>query len=212
MKKEYLNTIVKHYEDCLDKHGDSHLGVDWPKEEDVNTRYKVMLDIINFFGCKPEQTNTLLDFGSGTGGLFQFMKNANMTCIEYSGLDISEKFIQLSKNKFPGTTFYQTDILDENSTLPDFDFIIMNGVFTEKRELTFETMWDYFTQMLTKVFKHARKGVAFNVMSKAVSWEREDLFHLPADILINFLTKELTRNFIIRNDYGLFEYTTYIYK
>ena len=56
------------------------------------------------------------------------------------------------------------------------------------------------------------KGVAFNVMSKAVDWEREDLFHLPADLLIDFLTKKLTRNFIIRNDYGLYEYTTYIYK
>lgn len=212
MKKEYLNTIVKHYENCLEKHGDSHLGVDWPKVEDVNTRYKVMLDIIEFSRNTPDQSSSLLDFGCGTAGLFQYMKNEKMTGIEYSGLDISEKFVQFSKNKFPETAFYQTDILDENALLPDFDFIVMNGVFTEKRELSFDAMWQYFTQMLTKVFKHARKGVAFNVMSKAVSWEREDLFHVPADMLINFLTKELTRNFIIRNDYGLYEYTTYIYK
>ena len=69
MKKEYLNTIVKHYEDCLDTHGDSHLGVDWPKAEDVNTRYRVMLDIIKFSGNATENPVSVLDFGCGTGHL-----------------------------------------------------------------------------------------------------------------------------------------------
>ena len=78
--------------------------------------------------------------------------------------------------------------------------------------MSFEEMWEYFTTMLSTVYKYADKGIALNVMSKAVSWEREDLFHLPADMLIEYLTKNLTRNFIIRNDYGLYEYTTYIYK
>ena len=47
MKKPY-NNIISHYEECLEKHGDTHLGVDWPKIEDVDKRYKVMLDIIKF--------------------------------------------------------------------------------------------------------------------------------------------------------------------
>ena len=51
----------------------------------------------------------------------------------------------------------------------------MNGVFTEKRELTFEEMWDYFTQIITKVYSLCKKGVAFNVMSKQVDWERGGL-------------------------------------
>ncbi len=50
------------------------------------------------------------------------------------------------------------------------------------------------------------------MMSKDVDWEREDLFHLPLNVLSNFLTKEVTRDFIIRYDYGLYEYTTYLYK
>ncbi len=54
--------------------------------------------------------------------------------------------------------------------------------------------------------------MAFNVMSKHVDWEREDLFHLPFDTLAEFLKKELTRNFVFRNDYGLYEYTTYVYR
>ena len=73
-------------------------------------------------------------------------------------------------------------------------------------------MWDYFQRLVTLVFSSVEKGMAFNVMSKAVDWEREDLFHLSTDLLIDFLTKKLSRNFIIRNDYGLYEYTVYLYK
>ena len=211
MKKKYLDTIVKHYEDCLDKHGDTHLGVDWPKAEDVNKRYKVMLDIIRFANDSTVKVS-LLDFGCGAAHLLQYILDSGIDNVNYSGLDVSEKFVALSKEKFPRTSFYCVDILDDNVDLPHFDYVVMNGVFTEKRELSFEDMWAYFCKMLTKVFTIADKGIAFNVMSKAVEWERSDLFHMPADLLIEFLTKNLTRNFIIRNDYGLYEFTTYIYK
>ncbi|HMH32112.1 MAG TPA: class I SAM-dependent methyltransferase [Puia sp.] len=211
MSKNYFDSIVKHYEDCLEKHGDTHLGVDWPKLEDVEKRYRMMLDIIRMANDRSEKIN-LLDFGCGAAHLIEYIRHQGMKQINYSGLDVSEKFISLCRSKYPGTAFYLLDILDSHASLPPFDYVVMNGVFTEKRELGFEEMWDYFTKMLTKTFSFATKGIAFNVMSKAVEWEREDLFHVPADRLIDFLTKHLTRNFVIRNDYGLYEFTTYIYK
>jgi SAM-dependent methyltransferase len=211
MKKNYRDTIVKHYENCLEKYGDSHLGVDWPKAEDVNKRYKVMLDIVRVADDNSENIS-LLDFGCGAAHMLQYIKDQKIENVIYSGLDVSDKFIKLCKEKFTDTSFYCSDILEEENTLTGFDYVVMNGVFTEKRELGFDEMWEYFTRMITKVFSMANKGVAFNVMSTAVDWERDDLFHVPKDLLINFMTNKLTRNFIIRNDYGLYEYTTYIYK
>jgi SAM-dependent methyltransferase len=210
MKKKYIEAIVKHYETCLEKHGDNHLGVDWPKEEDVYKRYQIMLDVI--VSEKDDTKVSLLDFGCGTAHLLQYIYDQQINGVEYSGLDVSDKFVAMCRKKFPNTSFYNFDILDPGVKMPKFDYIIMNGVFTEKRELKFEEMWDYFCKMLLQVFSFAKKGIAFNVMSKAVDWEREDLFHVSADLLINFLTKNLTREFIIRNDYGLFEFTTYVYK
>jgi hypothetical protein len=204
---DYLK-IISHYENCLEKHGDTHLGVDWPKADEALTRYKIMLELI-----KPgaEKVN-LLDFGCGASHLYEFIINNKITNISYNGLDISEKFINLSKTKFPENKYYCTDILKQELDLPDFDYIIMNGVFTEKRELTFTEMFDYFKLIIKKIFSKADKGIAFNVMSKQVDWERDDLFHLPLDTLAFFLTGEITRKFIIRNDYGLYDYTVYVYK
>jgi SAM-dependent methyltransferase len=201
--------IVEHYESCLAKYGDTHLGVDWPKALDAETRYRVMLELIP----RPAATRVrLLDFGCGASHLYEYMLKQGTGEIDYMGLDLSPKFIELSRNKFPQNHYICADVLEESGTIPLSDYVVMNGVFTEKRGLTFDEMLAYFERTLTLVFAKAERGVAFNVMSKHVDWEREDLFHLPFDVLAQFLTRTLTRNFVIRNDYGLYEYTTYVYR
>ena len=206
MDKTYLS-IVAHYESCLEQFGDTHLGVDWPKADDVPKRYHVMLEVI-----KPGQERiSLLDFGCGAAHLNEYIVEKGLKNIEYAGLDLSEKFVRLAQSKFPQNSFYCMDLLDDDSALPSFDYIVLNGVFTEKLELPFDEMLAYFKQLLTRVFAHAKIGIAFNVMSKHVDWERPELFHLPFDTLAEFLKKELSRHFVFRNDYGLYEYTTYVY-
>lgn len=207
MKKYGYTDIVEHYENCLDKYGDCSKGVDWPKPEDAIIRYNIMLDII-----KEKEKVSLLDFGCGAAHLYDYILEKNYN-IEYYGLDLSEKFIQVCQQKYPEGDFICIDILkDSLEKVQTVDYIILNGVFTEKLGLSFEKMEEYFQQMLENIFTKCKKGIAFNVMAKAVDWEREDLFHMPTDRLIQFLVKKLSRHFVIRNDYGLYEYTVYVYK
>lgn len=206
--KRYIE-IIEHYESCLAKHGDSHLGVDWPKAQDAETRYSVMLDVIR----RPHTgTLRLLDFGCGASHLYEYILANGIQGIEYTGLDLSPKFVELSRKKFPKNRYICADILEEPEAVPASDYIVMNGVFTEKRGLEFGEMLAYFERTVSATFAKTARGLAFNVMSKHVDWEREDLFHLPFDTLAQFLIRELTRNFIIRNNYGLYEFTTYVYR
>lgn len=209
--KPTYHSIVKHYESCLEQFGDTHRGVDWPKPEDAETRYRVMLDLLRFDPFPLAGRKRLLDFGCGAAHLFDYLQKIKLDDLMYAGLDISPKFIELCRAKFPGTPFYCADLLEDQHGLPQTDYMIMNGVFTEKRELSFAQMFEYFSAMLVHAFPLVKRGLAFNVMSKAVDWEREDLFHLPLDQLQHFLVKQLGRHFIIRNDYGLYEYTVYVY-
>lgn len=206
--QNYLK-IVSHYEACLDRHGDTHLGVDWPNPQDALTRYRVMLEVIRGSGLAKV---SLLDFGCGASHLYDYILANGINNIEYSGLDLSPKFIELSRHKHPSVNYYCLDILKDSTELPMFDYIVMNGVFTEKRELSHDEMWEYFKQVIRATFKLAKIGMAFNVMSAHVDWERDDLFHLPIDKLAGFLVKEASRDFIIRHDYKLYEYTTYVYR
>jgi hypothetical protein len=208
-KPSYLS-ISKHYETCFDKHGDNYLGVDWPKKEDVEKRYRVMLDLVKHDNNKPP-IPSLLDFGCGLGHFYDFIISQKEK-ITYSGLDISNKFIAHCKEKFSNNTFYCVDILSEPNEIPVFDYLIMNGVFTEKLSLSNDEMTSYFYKMLPIAFNKCSHGMAFNVMSKLVDWERDDLFHVPFDHLTNIISNQLSRHFVIRHDYGLYEYTVYVYK
>lgn len=209
MNDKPYRAIIEHYERCLEEHGDTHRGVDWPKAEDVETRYRVMLDVIQ----SPDAQNvSLLDFGCGLSHLYEYIQKKGLNHIAYSGMDISDKFVGMSRRKFPHLEYYCFDILEDDASLPQFDYIVMNGVFTEKRELGDEAMWAYFDATLSRVFAHAKAGIAFNVMSKQVDWERDDLFHVSFDRLAAMLTQKLSRHFVIRHDYRLYEYTVYVYR
>jgi SAM-dependent methyltransferase len=208
-KKPYLS-IVSHYESCLQEHGDTHLGVDWPKADDVDTRHGVMLDVIR---PRPSgEVVRLLDFGCGASHLYEYIRANDIDGVDYSGLDLSRRFIDLSESKFPANTYYCADVLDDAVDLPRFDYVVMSGVLTEKRDLSYEEMLAFAKRLIPSVFGLADIGMAFNVMSKHVDWERDDLFHLPFDTLAAFLRSDVSRDFVFRNDYGLYEYTAYVYR
>lgn len=201
--------IVAHYEKCLHDHGDNHKGVDWPNRKDALVRYRVMLDIVP---GRLDRRFSVLDFGCGLSHMYAYIKSRKIDNVQYAGLDISEEFIARARKKYPENAYYCMDILENAHDLPDFDYIILNGVLTEKADLTFEQMLYYTKRIITAVFSKASIGVAFNVMSKDVDWERDDLFHLPFDMLSAFLVNELKARFMFRKDYGLYEYTTYLFK
>jgi SAM-dependent methyltransferase len=205
----YLS-IAAYCEDCLDRYGDHHRGVAWPKAEDVDTRYQVMLDVIRPGARRPVR---LLDFGCGASHLLEYIRRRSIPGIAYSGLDVSERFIDLSRAKFPGVPYWCLDVLTvPPEALPRFDYAVINGVFTCKAGLSFDDMWDFFTRAVERVFSLTDVGIAFNVMSKCVDWERDDLFHVPFDRLAGWLTKNVSRHFAFRHEYGLYEYTTYVYR
>jgi len=207
LERRYLE-IVAHYESCLKEHGDTHRGVDWPKAEHVDIRYQVMLEVI-----REDKSNvSLLDFGCGASHLYEYIRRKGLTNIAYAGLDISQEFVALCRRKFPWLSYYCMDVLIEGDSLPEFDYIVMNGVFTEKRSLCYSEMLEYFFNVLRRLYAKTLIGLAFNVMSSHVDWERDDLFHLPLDTMAAFVTRELGRDFVVRNDYGLYEYTTYLYR
>src|SRR3954469_7188522 len=192
--------LVAHYEDCLARHGDNHRGVDWPDAGGADLRYAVMLGVIPPDAPRPVR---LLDFGCGAGHLLEYIRRRSIPGIAYHGLELWERFLALCRGKFPDVPFILADVIEDDEDVPACDYVVMNGVFTEKRELSHEAMWDHVRSVLRRVWPHARRGLAFNVMSRQVDGEREALSPPPADTLMAFLKAELSRHVAIRHDYGL---------
>lgn len=204
--------FIAHYESLYRQHGDSHLAVNWLDPAKARMRYGAMLDLIR----PSDLPVTLLDFGCGLGHLYDCILGYDLlrSKIEYSGLDVSKTFVQVCRGKYPDLTFYHLDIFqpDDLCQVPTFDYIVACGTFTERIATPWDDFWSYAQEAVRHLWSHTRKGLAFNVMSIHVDWERGDLFHLPFDLAASFVKQELSRHFLIRQDYGLYEYTIYVYK
>lgn len=96
--------------------------------------------------------------------------------------------------------------------LPTATYVVANGVLTYKADLAHHEMWEYAQRFLERAYSMARRGLAFNVMTTHLDWERDDLFHVPFDTMAAFVHETLSRNFVFRQDYGAYEYTVYVYR
>lgn len=197
------------------REGDSPLGMGWPNAPDAVRRYQVMLDVIRE---EPGTQVSLLDFGCGVGHLYDFIcdqqrsRDTAAHTIDYHGVDLSRQFIDVARSRNANTDFRQIDVLLHPEQLSTYDYAVINGVFTSKCSMSFDEMLTFVKDVLILLFSQVRCGIAFNAMSKHVDWERDDLFHLPFETIAAFLTEHLSRHFVFRNDYGLYEYTTYVYQ
>jgi SAM-dependent methyltransferase len=203
-----------HYEACLVQHGDSHRGVDWPFAEEVEARHYAMLEVMRPF--PPRQTTRLLDFGCGASHLYETIEQDGLgPLIEYVGVDISEQFVSLSRSKFPRNEYVCADILAADGELARlrFDYAVMSGVFTQKLNMSYDEMVDFFQRTVEAVFGLVTHGIAFNLISPHLEWERDHLFHLPLEALTGFVTRRISRRYAIRSDYGIdYEHTLYAYR
>lgn len=202
-------TIVEHYEKCFSEHGPGHLGVDWPNARDADIRYATMLGVIDDDG----DPISLLDFGCGSGGLFDYLERhrSEYESVRYQGHDISKAYVDYCRQTYPDVNFTCGDVLVD-ARLPRVDYAVANGVFTEKLTLSTDEMFEFLRDIVTVLYASVDRGLAFNVMSKKVDWERDDLFHLDAKRLRSFAVDELGASLELVEDYGLYEYTAYLRK
>ncbi len=208
MSNSFYLSIVEHYENCLRTYSGGPRAVDWKNEADARLRYDIMLDLI-----KERQTPaTLLDFGCGLAALKEHMTTRDLSLLDYTGLEISSKFASAARAANPDTNVLCMDVLAHGVSLPKFDYIVMNGIFTRRHDVSIDDMERYLQKLLLVVFASCRVGLAFNVMSKAVDRESNVLFHPDPGSLLDFISKKLTRHFVLRNDYGLYESTFYLYR
>lgn len=207
-----FDPVVRHYERCLAQHGASPRGVDWPNGADLTTRFGVMLGL-----CRPAPDGapaaSLLDVGCGPGLLVDYMTATGREgSFDYCGADLSQTMIDAARDRWPAHRFLCLDIIANPGDVPVSDYVILNGVLTEKRELPQEHMVGLAQNLLLSCFSRAKVGLAFNAMSSHVDWFRDDLFHWPVDEAMGFLVKNLSRHIVVRADYNLYDYTVYVYR
>lgn len=208
--RPYLS-VVRQVEDLFRKHGDTHKGLGYPKPDGYRDRQRVFLDVMRFDPLKPSIPK-LLEIGCATGVLLDYYVCSDLGPIEYRGVDLSGPMLATAKLKHPNYEFIEADPFYSQDIWNCYpDYVIMGGIFGWRPGISELEMREYMVDLIKMAFTKCNRGIVFNVMSKHVDWEREDLFHVPFDELASILGREVSRNYVFRADYGLYEYTTYVY-
>ncbi len=203
-------SLVKHYEECFTLFGPTPKGVDWPNPDDAEKRHQVMQTL---WQSDPQSPLKILDLGCGYGAFLKFLlEKEAKDRIRYTGIDLAQTMIDWAQEHYPHHQFWVQDILHHPLQEESFDYGIMNGVLTEKLGLTFNEMEHFAQHIILSLYKSCRRGIAFNLMNYHVDWQRPDLFHMPFDRIARFLTEHCSRHISICADYGLYEYTVFVYK
>jgi SAM-dependent methyltransferase len=193
----------------LEVHGEGWGAVGYKSALEARQRYTTMLGVVR----EPDEPVSVLDVGCGLAHLLDFVESIEpRPDIRYTGIDISEEFIDRATRRRPDADLRLVDILAVDAELGSFDYVILNHLFNWRGELAFDVWMKYWEQMLAAAWARCTRGIAFNAMSKIVDWERDDLFHLPLDTMAAFVSRELSRSFVVHHDYPAYEYTVYVYR
>ncbi len=205
------SALVSHYERCLAQHGATPRGVDWPSGDDLATRFTVLLGVLE--GAPAGLRPSVLDLGCGPALLLDYLKaSGRLDEVEYRGVDLSPAMVDAARMRWPGRDISCRDIIADPLPPQSVDVVIMNGVLTEKQTVPHDTMVGLAEELVAAAFRLARIGVAFNVMNRHVDWQRPDLFYWGFDQLGTFLRERVSRHYMFRADYGLYEFAALVWR
>ena len=194
--------IVKgFYEKLLEKYGYSIKSLDYRSETSQKTRF----DIITQVGINDDCS--LLDVGCGFGDYFNYLKQRGIKNVKYNGIDLTDKIVNVAKEKNPLANVVQGNVLD----LPDdkkFDYVVslgVNGVKTGDN-------WGNLTSVLDKMWKLCKKGIAYNAVSNFASEQDEQIYFVSPIRVIEHVMNNLTYKVVFRHDYMPHDFTIYVYK
>lgn len=202
--------MKEHYETTFQRHGPNSLGVDWGQDDEKTIlRYQIMLAILANEPTK--EPPSLLDVGCGYGGLHTYAKRTGIP-LRYTGIDVASNMIAWSREHLVDADFIEDDFLDADFSERTFDYVICNGILTQKLQASLLDMDHYAKRLINKMYSLCTKATAFNIMSTSVNYFAPNLYYKhPAEIL-SYCLSTISRKIKVDHSYGLYEFTVYLYK
>lgn len=211
--RDDLKTFDRKYSAAMSEHGVTPQGVLWPNAGDLAARFEVLTGLLGLDRYTAERPMRLLDLGCGPGFLLDWLAlNGLLDRVDYTGVDVLESTIAPARRRWPGQKFELRDVRDQPFGPDEFDACLICGVFTVRFDNSYERTIAFAHETLRSIWPSVKFGLAFNVMSKHVDWERDDLFHWPLDDLVGYCKQTLSRHVALRLDYGLWETSALVQK
>jgi SAM-dependent methyltransferase len=206
--EETQKKLNEYFTEKLDTFGATPKGVDYNGPEAQAVRFEQLVKVIN-----PVQKFSVIDYGSGYGAMFDFLRNKGWD-FEYYGIDLIEKMVLAGREThkdFPNAHF-TTDEKEVHLV----DYLLAGAIFNIKMEASYEDWQEFTLQTLRNMDKLCAKGFSFNMLTKYSdadrTAERPDLFFGDPLFYFDFCKRNFSRNVALLHDYGLYDFTILVRK
>ena len=141
----------KFYKKAIDKYGISARGVHWQSQFTQYLRF----EIINSFIKDEIENCSIVDAGCGFAEYLNYLKKSGLKAKSYIGIDLEQRMVNLSKERFPHEEFLQRDVLKDS--LPKADYYVCSGSMNILRK---KQMFRFIENCLNA----SNKGFIFNFL------------------------------------------------
>lgn len=203
-------SMKSHYQMTFSTHGPTSKGADWGKEQELTLRYRTMLKVMDYDHGEQIHHPSVLDVGCGFGGLASFAASTGCNA-SFTGIDLVQGMLECAAARHPQHEWIQADIMSHDFS-KDFDYVVCNGILTQKLDIGQQAMEDYAVALVERMFSLSRHGIAFNIMSDRVNFTVSNLFYLDPLQMLRHCLDHLSRKVVLDHAYPLYEYTIYVYR
>lgn len=209
MKKEILEQTENYYSQKIETFGATSRGVDWNSEESQRIRFDQLTGILD--RESGGDSFSICDYGCGYGSYYEYLADLKYD-FDYTGLDVSAKMLAAAQEKYGNNAnahFFQGFELKEQ-----YDYIVASGIFNVKQKVEFDEWTSYMTEILDKFHKRAKKGFAFNCLTKYSDMEymKDYLYYADPLHYFDYCKSHFSRNVALLHDYDLYEFTILVRK
>lgn len=195
-----LDGVRDLYSDSLAEHGAVSASVGWRDEDEHRLRFDKLATVLE----PVSSPFTVNDWGCGYGALFEYLCERGLPVRRYRGVDISEGMVDAATRRLADP---RVEIVHGTDLSTPADFTFVSGTFNVRLGTQPDEWEAYVKDALRKLASLSRRGLAFNLLSTYVDWQKDHLFYGDPLAFFDFCKRELTPDVALLHDYPLYEWT-----
>lgn len=200
-------SLQTYFQDKLDRFGTTPRGVDWNSNEAQEVRFAQLARVIR----DPGEPYTLLDYGSGFGALYDFLRRLGHQ-VAYSGYDFVPDMALKGRETHRGDA--QCAFSSDAASLQPVNYAIASGIFNIRLEAS-QTDWrDYVVSILARMDALTDKGFAFNMLTSYSDAEhmKAHLYYADPCFFFDYCKRHFSKSVALLHDYGLYDFSILVRK
>ncbi len=201
-----FEAIKNYFEDKLTTYGATPHGVDWNGPAAQELRFEQLLKVVDF-----SRPFSILDYGCGVGALADTLRRRGAS-FSYTGYDVLPSMVARGRELHSG--WEACRFTSRETELEEADYVVESGIFNIRLEASQEAWTDYVLKTLERMNALARRGLAFNMLTKYSDAEymKANLYYADPGFFFDTCKRLFAKNVALLHDYGLYDFTILVRK